>query len=345
MAPGLFRGAIRRAVPELSLVLVRFGLDADGVRNLGEHNSSGVRTSQRLFASLLARNGVLIFADKSDRQRLIEAVRVLPQELRSIWSSALVDVARMQAAEPSPTALSCVQTIRDLTSWRKTIAVALVGPHSAQSAGLKPEQATLFDEVSEIELARLLLADSGRLRAAIATLEDDVQRGESREEVWSNRFSVAASTELPVTILDRYATSRLRRTVRQGGDCGLAWFLSRVAADTNVPVHLIAEASTSQVAAGICSDLCDLRSKLPNRGLKSLSVTLAPERVYRQYTHARHIRFGHFTICLDRGLSMFDRTNCPYSMPCPRVQYESAQQREKDVETNALTGYRRKVLW
>lgn len=326
-------------------MLIRFALDADGVRDLGEHDSSRVRAAQRLFTSLLARNGILVFADKSDRQVIIEAVRDLPQELKSIWSSLLIDVVRVQAAAPAPVALTRVQTNGDLASWRKAIVLALMGPASAPNTGLAPEQTILFDQSSGIELARLLLADSGQLQSALAAMADDVQRGESREEVWSKRFSVAASTGLPATVLDRYATTRLRRAVRHGGDCGLAWFLGRVAQETHAPVHLITEAASDQAAAGVCSDLVDLRSKLPGQGLKSLSVTLAPERIYQRYAHARHVRFGHFTVCLDRGLSMFDQTNCRYSMPCPRVQYETAQQREQDVESNALVGYRRRVLW
>jgi hypothetical protein len=326
-------------------MLVRFGLDADGVRDLGKHDSSGLRAAQRLFTSLLARNGVLMFADKTDRQAIVEAIRDLPQELKTIWSSLLLDVVRMQAASPAPVALSGLRAIGDLTSWREAIGLALLGPASAQQAGLTPEQSTLVDEASGVEVARLLLADSGQLQSALAAMSDDVQRGESREEVWSKRFSVAASTGLPLTILDRYATNRLRSVVRQGGGCGLAWFLARVAQATYASVHLITEASSTQTAASVCSDLVGLRAKLPGQGLKSLSVTLAPARVYQRYAHARHVRFGQFTVCLDRGLSMFDRANCPYSMPCPRVQYETAQQREKDIESNAIEGYRRRVLW
>jgi hypothetical protein len=324
-------------------MLLRFALDADGVAELGAQDAEGIRSAQRLFSPLLARVGILVFASPDDRARLIHAVRGLPQELRKIWITLLEDVVRMYATAPQPVALSELTTADDLNTWRRQIRLALVGPVSGTSGGLASGEDRLLHEDSGIELARLLTADSDRLRDAFALLERDVQRGEQRDDVWEERFRIAASTGLPMTILDSYATQHLHRAVHAGGRCGLVWFLGKLSAAGKTPVHIISCANSAQAARATAHDLTQLRSQLS--GVTSLSLTLASRQTYQRFAHARHVRFRAFVMCLDRGLSMFDHSSCRYSMPCPRVSPDTAREREEDIERHALTGFRRLVLW
>jgi hypothetical protein len=326
-------------------VLVKVGLASDGLAGLATGDMIETCANQRRLVWHLNEVSVLVYSSAVDRARLAEVVTALPAELRKIWSTAISSLASVTATVPLTKSLAEISEPRDLTAWTKAITLALVGGSGAQRFGLAPSQASTVDRSSDIEVTRIEAADSARLYDALTIQRADIQQAQDRDEVWAERFAVAASAGFPVTILDRYATAHLARALNVGADDGLSWFLGKLSTATSASVHVIAAAGGLSDAGRLVADLRRLRPRLPGNGVMTLTVTLAPKRCFEQQSHPRHVRFDRVAIGLDRGVSMFEKPSCPHSMPCSRVARRTARVREEQVEHQAFRGFRRLEVW
>jgi hypothetical protein len=326
-------------------VLVRLAVDATGFSDLANSNSLATRASQRLLIQQLTQRSILVLADHASFDNLPQAMKVLPQELRKLWTTFLGEVIAISPSAPMKHALAQISKPDDLREWAGQIGVALTSNSTATRLGLEDEQLNLIDGESDIEITRLEAADSNRLRKAIDIQQRDVQQLESRENAWDERFKIAASIGAPVTILDRYAVANLAKNLNNGAPCGFAWFLDKIATEAVTALHLITKANTASDAGRLASDLRRLGKRLSGRGVTTLSVTFASNRAFSQQSHPRHVRFGATAIGLDKGLSMFDEPQCPHSMPCSLISRDTARNREEQIERAALQGFRRIVIW
>jgi hypothetical protein len=330
---------------EARKVLVKVGLASDGFAELAARDLIETCASQRRLVWQLDEVALLVYSNLEGRVRLGEAIAALPAELRKIWTTAVVSIPTARAAAPIAKSLEEISAPRDLLSWAKMIAVALVAQKGAQRFGLAPSQPNAVDLGSDIEVTRLVAADSSRLYDALAIQRADIQAAQDRDTVWAERFAVASSAGFPVTILDRYATTGLARSLNQGVADGLSWFLGKLAAGPRAPVHLIAAAGGASDAGRLVADLRRLRPRLSGGGVTKLTATFAPGRCFEKRSHPRHVRFDPIAIGLDRGLSMFENSSCPHSMPCSRVARRTARVREEEVEHEAFAGFRRVEVW
>jgi hypothetical protein len=326
-------------------VLVRVGLDSDGVAELALRDSIETRASQRLLLLHLVQGALLIYAGTRDRDALLKIVKTLPQELRKIWAACIGDIASATPAGFIARSLAEMSDPHDLLEWAGEISLALVGTRQAERLNLASNRARLLDGGSNIEVTRIAAVDSMRLRDALTTQRTDIAQAQGRDEIWMERFHVAASTPMPITILDRWAVETLAEALADGSHKGLGWFLEKIATESSAPVHLITCAKGKSDAGRVVADLSRLGQRLSGGGIQTLSVTLAASRHFVQQSHPRHARFGRVAIGLERGLSMFDDSHCPHSMPCNLVDRATAREREERIEREAFPGFRRQVVW
>jgi len=192
----------------------------------------------------------------------------------------------------------------------------------------------------------LVLLLSSR-RSAVGMLSRRVARARARRLFrWHWRRS-AGRRGVSVVVAPRHRSAR-GATWRAGGRAArrrLGWFLEKIASESNAPVHLITCARGKSDAGRVAADLGRLGQRLPSGGVQTLSVTLAASRHFVQQSHPRHVRFGRVAIGLDRGLSMFDGSHCPHSMPCNLIDQATAREREERIEREAFSGFRRQVIW
>ncbi len=325
-------------------MIVRVGLDSGGLSELAQRDTLEIRASQRLLLWHLTQCAILVHADVLDRERLASAVESLPQELRKIWTSGIVSLMSVYAKDPINLALAEVLHPNDLLDWAGQIALALVGTERASRLGLDSAVASDEDDDIGIEVTRLAAVHSTRLLEALEVQRADIGQGQTRDEVWNERFATAASTGEPITILDRYAVAHLASSLKECKQNGLYWLLEKIATETSAPVHLIA-ASGRSGAGTVISNLGRINQRLPGLGVQTLSVTLAAHSHFQKQSHPRHLRFGPIAIALDRGLSIFDEQRCSHSVPCTRTDRNAARKREEEIEHQAFRGFRRAVVW
>jgi hypothetical protein len=326
-------------------MLVRVGMDSESLVELASKDSLEMRASQRLLVGQLTQCAVLIYANSTDRQTLTLATSSLPQELRRIWTAGLGQIVSITSKTPIVRALSEILDTQQLLEWAGKITLALVSNQNALRFALQTNVARIVDNASNIEVTRVTAADSTALQAALTIQRTDVGTQQDRDNIWAERFYIAASTGQPITILDRYAVVSLAKTLNQGTQNGLCWFLDKIATTTDAPVHLITSAAGRSAAGGVVANLQRSRQRLTGSGVQTLSVTLAATKHFAQRSHPRHLRFGNIAVGLDRGLSMFDSPCCPHSMPCTIADRNAARSREEEIEHQAFPDFRRLVVW
>jgi hypothetical protein len=304
-----------------------------------------MRANQRLLIWHLAQCAILIYANSTDRTILAQTASGLPQELRRIWTTGLINLVSVTAKIPIARTLAEILDPRELIEWAGQITLALVSNEGAARLGLHPNQSRVVDDNYNIEVTRIAALDSDALQIASTLQKADIRTHQDRNEIWAERFRVAASTGQPITILDRWAVAGLAKTLNLGAQNGLCWLLEKIATTTDAPVHLITAAGGRSAAGTVVANLQRLRKRLTGSGVRTLSVTLAATQHFQQQSHPRHLRFGAITVGLDRGLSMFDNPSCPHSMPCPIIDRNAARNREEEIEQQAFRGFRRSVIW
>ena len=324
-------------------MLVATGLDTRAIVVDPEPTASQ-REQHRQTLETLMNHGVLVHADEFDERRFLVALGELPQGVRQLWEVALPRIVRRRADPPRPVAVGDAENRGELIDvWSPVTSVALIREQLAEDMGLGPEEASSVDDETGFEISKFSLTPGTRAFRALRELsQSEIPARSPRSEVWADRFAPLFQHFREVTIVDRYASEAMLPSRRRRG--GFEWLLGALPQETRSRIHLITR-STGPSVSDIIRELRRMRRNTPGAAVAHLEATLATDSAFREYAHARHIRFGgHRVVTLDRGLTMFERESIRQSSPCLYGNAQDARRREREVISRSFASARRRAI-
>jgi hypothetical protein len=275
------------------------------------------------LARALIGYGELVHADRSDRDRLIESVRILMErapDAGKAWEAVLSDARWKEAAPPTPSPLSAIEDIASLrANWQQRIQVALIERERAELLGCPSGSEAWYDSGSEIDLAICTAPWETKTLGRLRALGDThiVPTSTDRADFARERFVPLIERTNRITIVDKY----IGKNAIRGAELGLSelkWLLELTDGHGEEVVlsifTVIDEGGDPPHGRGEVEAAVDeIWNGFTHRGgVILLQLFLGPAR--RQigtervvFPHDRHFRFGRCAFTASAGLDRLRR--------------------------------------
>jgi hypothetical protein len=186
--------------------------------------------------------------------------------------------------------------------------------HSMNNSDVPAWLATLRVEVSNCERSVLSLL----IRSRDEWRSERIERGVTRDEVWTTRIGPVVSCANKLVIVDRYFMSIARRADRgiesaRGG--GAAWLFGKIGevANANNPVEVVIYCSDAGEPAMNDEELSLVTKRIlefSKGAVSTLTVFTAPDRQFGQIEHDRYWRIWtgsrSLTLAFGNSIDLFD---------------------------------------
>ena len=202
-----------------------------------------------------------------------------------------------------------MSTRADLAQYQDTFSLALIEDTRASVFGIPENEGDLCGNVEAIRFPHAGL--STKFNDARVFGQESIQRGQSVENLWQERFSPLASHtngNQQVTIVDRYAASNIYYNDRNEL-FNLLKFLHSDSPGCRITIYSSDRDATNQneIKERLTDEIAQLR--LGRNGIRSITLFLCYDDVFNRYGHDRHIRFGGFTCVIGVGIEIFRGEN------------------------------------
>ena len=265
----------------------------------------------RAFVKRWRERAVLIVPSRGDASDIFFAVRELPQGLRTIWKTAMVDGAKHSTLRRIE--LPGLSTVRSLSGAAEASAFAgladvlFVASETAAMLGMAEDECSSNEVVPGLELCRLDCFSESRILAQVSADRGSViSRGTAVSEVWNRYFRPCAKLHSALVLVDRYALAELFSR----SPAGLIRLFEELGAvgqqpDFTLTVFTARPEDVSESEA-IASALALFRTvKTP--ALPGVDIYLTEDSAFSRIAHYRYIRFGDQVCCmLDAGVSVLE---------------------------------------
>ncbi len=291
-------------------MLVPFVIDVDSLAPDPGWTQAQIKTCHQSLLDIWQRIGILKHdADSFETSRLKQAVLRLPPNIRPQW------LAMLARNRPLPCGNDWDGSItRNNINQLGVIAqVALVEDIRAEEDFGLSEEALSFSDQStpNMEVCRILSAAHAKtFQDAVAKSTTHIEPKETFRDIWTHRFkSLACAPIKNIAIVDRYAIEQLFNPPHQQLS-GLDRFLRLLDADASGIRHVTLYSSWAKLKreigkVGINDELRLVMDRLPRKNIKLLKVVMLPDKVFRDVSHDRFIRFDNYVWDIGIGLKVF----------------------------------------
>lgn len=329
-------------------MLVPFVIDIDSLAPDQKWTQAQIKTCHQSLFDIWQRIGILKHdAGSFETSRLKQAVLRLPQNIRPQW------LAMLARNRPLPCGNNWDGNItpNNINQLGDIAQVALVEDIRAEvDFGLSEEALSFSDQsTSNVEVCRILSAAHAKtFQDAVAKSTAHIEPKETFGDIWTHRFkSLACAPIKNIVIVDRYAMEQLFNPPHQQLS-GLNRFLRLLDADTSGIRHVTLYSSWANLKreigmVEINDDLRLVMDRLPRKNIKPLKVVMLPDRVFRDVSHDRFIRFEGFVWDIGLGLKIFEgaftakRSSATFKMGEVTDSYKKV---EKELEGHPKAQYR-----
>jgi hypothetical protein len=296
-------------------MLVPFVIDADSLKPDQSLTPPQQRSYYLGLLDLWQRAGLLGYDGQFlSGSKLHRAVQSLPQSVRPRW---------LELLERSPTipipAWDCKVSRASIGNFSSIAQLAFVDDTIAEvEFGFDQNCDEALESVSgkDVSICRITAVGQANVFQAVNALAGaHIQVGDPYQEIWDTRFATLAKASIKrISIVDRYAIGQLM-TRDQTVLSGLERFLRLLDKDATGDRHVTIYSAWTHELSGktidnVESDLRDVFSKLQKKNIKRIKIVMAPNKVFREDSHDRFIRFGNYVWDIGGGVKVFEGPSC-----------------------------------
>lgn len=324
-------------------MLVSFSIDPEAIPMAATQPGPRRHCHERFLKQWLTR-GVLVFAGRDrDESSIVAKVNSLPQELRKLWKTALKKGRSIPGPEDwnGLERLECLDDLRPLQNVVQLACLETVRYCSALNLEETSDETCRCLADPSIEVARFDCADRAQsFIQSEAISSAGIPIGESLASLWATRFAKLAAVSQHGIIVDRYAL--------QGGDniSGLERFLielNRCSRSTSVTLYAGCQIEkpdgTMETPNDLTTKVRQIVPKLGQGGIRSIDVSLVPNKNFTRDSHGRYVRFDSSVIEIDLGISLFFADDAGRTWRRCQFAFKRAEKFHYDTE-NDLRSHR-----
>jgi hypothetical protein len=307
-------------------MLIPFEVDCDDLSAIN-CDSIGLRKKD-IHGDLLniwKRIGVLVYNGASfQHSELVKVIHKLPPEVSGLWMAALDTLPRLKAQNPHWDGRVSKTEATSLESDRPIVRI-IDETRAYIEFDVPADEDSLLIPPGNLEIVKLpFCSRSAIFLNAVERSGSHMLAKESFKAIWQERFHWLAAAENinHVAIMDRYAQVNCCLNADPHSKSGLERFLSFLnnSATSRKNVTLFcswgrpSNDSTQGVQVNTAAYRNTVRKKflsllescVRNNGrITNLIIHLLEDNAFKQFSHARHVRFGDYVWDLDKGLECF----------------------------------------
>ena len=310
-------------------MLVKFAITSRAI-----NNSATPRHVKRLLVNW-ERFGILTYPARSDRS-IIARLHELDPPARKLWIEALSTVAknngnRYRWITTNGRAFDWNDLITSdaLTELDEEFEVALLGDDQATFLQIPDGESMCLGSVEGV---RLWDIDASLRFGYCETLSTKpIERGELREDVWTQRFQRLASHAKVIVVVDQYA-------VQNNNIDGVISLLNFCDRDSEgCAITLYSSPGRDGSLHRIRNEIEAAFYRLNGNRIASVTVRLFRESDFRVYAHDRHIRFDQNVVRVGRGMRPFEKATVTESTDVGLAVLEpgESETKEDDLDKKA----------
>lgn len=296
-------------------MLTTFYLDPECLEKGNFQDDATAASAAQLFVDLWQHLGILVSPGQPYEDAFELAVDGAYPQAAILLRRGKASGIKLSVVSQQPPAIP-VRHQTDITRARTHMAI--VSPFGAMGVGFGNGQAAI--NIGQTEAVRFdCLASSPRLRAASALASTDIGVGESRADIWDNRFSLLSKICNPLVINDPWAIKRLlewdaivkgRRSTggyedRMADGNGLCFLLRQMRSKLTNTSIIVYSATDGAADLDRAADIVE--KMVPAARLRKSVIEIRSVGRLRYPDHDRFIRFGdHHIVTLGSGLEVLD---------------------------------------
>jgi len=203
---------------------VPFIVEPDAFNPGTRDRASWVASHERLLQTW-GQYGVLVLP-KGDG--IIKALAQLPQQVRTKWHIALKSARFRRRIIEELDLSSALESLERLVTLSRQIKLACLEETRAVCFGLDEDRLSIVAADGSFEICKLDFADQSHFFRSEAEWNRMIYAGESRNDIWRERFQELALDCSNIAVIDRYCLGRFDKLCLEARECGLIFFLQKL---------------------------------------------------------------------------------------------------------------------